>query len=966
MATGVTPARAGGDPVVDRLRAVQDLCDRGEPLESIVSAVLAEGLTPAQRRRFDAGVLAGPLGSRLDLAVKRGADRRREFVTLFKPYLTGVDARVKRDLPVARRIVFHLVEHRDVDDLAEGDTLQRLTTAAAEPSKRVRRRMRWYADLPLQDELPEAMYRLRATDLIPVTQVEDVSWSDGRLRISGHAYLAGLSVRGPRLNRATVVLRGPRWLPPVRLRTRRVFHPEATHGASEPGCNYDWSGFLAESSPWPLRWRGGVRSFVHGVRRMLRHRATVPDATTWRAEIVIWSRGARATGLLRGPSIGRTERPAGLELGGGWWIRPVWTSDRALQVVLQPTRAELTGVSLNGERLELTMFLPGKGEGRGQARLDGHRMSADFTKVEGGTQVVVPLAVSSLLQERDGGRLWIEPKGDPAAPVMIGTATESRTIVGDREITVLGDRRDRVIVSAHRIRPVISSAVWDAQGTLTLEGSYPGSGSAELTLRHRGGVTHAVEMERADGRFSVRFTPSAMPRFGETVSLGSGSWSMSTRAPSGEVVPFRVDHAILASLDEDPKIREGRSYRLLSTRFDVPVLSVAEERPDDEKGAGGLYALQRSFYPAERARELTEATVYVAYDGRQYEGNVRAIYEERVRRGDDREHIWVVKDGAFTPPGSAELGFGSDIRPRVVRAGSREHYAALARSRYVVTNSFLPQWFKARDDQRVVQTWNGSPLKRLGNDLPHMSRDPKPPAWHRQAAEVRGWDLLLSQSPWATPILRKAFGYQGEVLESGFPRNDVLSAPDRDELAVRVRRRLGVAEDARLVLYAPTFRDYDRKNSTVKLDLKRARQALGPGHEFLIRAHSMQAVPNVLKGLGHDVTAYPEITDLLLVADVLITDYSSVMFDFAATGRPILLFTHDMQRYSGKRGLYLDLAAEAPSPLLTTSADVIEALRTIDDVAAAHKERYDRFRRLYAPRDDGKAAARVVDHVFGS
>ncbi|MEU0520069.1 CDP-glycerol glycerophosphotransferase family protein [Streptosporangium sp. NPDC006007] len=966
MATGATPARAGGDPVNDRIRAVQDLCDRGEPLQSIVTAVLAGGLTPAERRRFDARVLAGPLGSRLDLAVKRGPARRREFVTLFKPYLAGVDARVKRDLPVARRIAFHLVERRQVDDLADGDALSGITAAAAEPFKRTRRRLRWYADLPLRDELPEAMFRLRAADLIPMTQVEEISWSGGRLRITGHAYLAGLSVRGRRFNRAGVVLRGPRWLPPIRPRTRRVLHPEATHGAQEPGCNYDWSGFVAELHPWPLRWRAGVRAVVRGARRLLRRRATVRDTTTWRVEIEIWSRGARAAGLLRGPSIGRTERPAGRDLGRGWWMRPVWTSDRALQIALQPTKAELTGVRLDGDRMEVEVFLPGKGEGRGHARLDGHRMSADFTPVEGGTRVVVPLAVPALLQERDGGRLWVEPKGDPAAPVMLGRAEESRWVVGDREITVLGDRRDRVIVSAHPIRPVVSAVTWGDDGTLTLEGSYPGSEPAELVLRQRGGLVHTVALERNAGRFSVRFTPSAMPRFGETVPLSGGTWSMAARDPAGEVVPFRMDHAVLGSLDEDPRIRDGREYRLVSTRFDVPVLTVAEDRPDDEKGAGGLYTLQRSFYPAERTRELNDATVYVAYDGRQYEGNVRAVYEERMRRGDDREHVWVVKDGAFAPPGSAELGTGSDIRPTVVRAGSREHYAALARSRHVVTNGFLPPWFRSREDQTVVQTWHGSPLKRLGNDLPHMSRDPRPAAWHRQAAEVRGWDLLISQSPWATPVLRKAFGYQGAVLECGYPRNDTLSAPGREELAARVRRRLGVADGVRLVLYAPTFRDYDRKNASLRLDLAAARRVLGSGHEFLVRAHSMQAAPVVPEGLGHDVTTYPDVTDLLLVADVLITDYSSVMFDFVATGRPILFLTHDLDRYSAKRGLYLDLAAEAPGPLLTTGAEVIEALRTIDEVAAAHAERYARFRHVYAPRDDGKAAARLVDHVFVS
>jgi len=264
----------------------------------------------------------------------------------------------------------------------------------------------------------------------------------------------------------------------------------------------------------------------------------------------------------------------------------------------------------------------------------------------------------------------------------------------------------------------------------------------------------------------------------------------------------------------------------------------------------------------------------------------------------------------------------------------------------------------------VVQTWHGTPVKRLGNDLPHMSRDPKPPAWHRQAVEVRGWDLLVSQSPWATRVMRKAFGYQGEVLESGYPRNDVLVAPDRAELAAAVRARLGIAEGAKVVLYAPTYRDYDRKNASIRLDLAEAHRALGPGHEFLIRGHSMQAAPNVRAGLGRDVTTYPDITDLLLIADVLITDYSSVMFDFAATGRPMLFFTYDLQRYSSKRGIYLDLAAEAPGPLLSTGAEVIKALRSIDEVAAAHAEKYDLFQRTYAPRDDGKATARLVDRVF--
>ncbi|MEV0195365.1 CDP-glycerol glycerophosphotransferase family protein [Nonomuraea sp. NPDC050691] len=906
-----------------------------------------------QDAAFDAEVLSGPLGARMDVAVKRGPARRRELVALLRPYLANVDERVKRDLPVARRLICHLIEHRPDAELIDGETLTKAVAAAAEPSKRIRKGLSWYADLPFQDELPADLYRLRRSDLVPVTHIDDIQWVDGKLRITGFAYLAGLSVRSRRANWATVVLRGPRWLPPVRLRTKRTFEPEATHGAREPGCNYDWSGFSAELSPWALRWRGAVRGTVHAVRRRMRHRPAVADATTWRAEIVFWSRGARATGLLRGSSVGRPERPAGLKLRPGWWVRPVWTSDRALQVVLQPNRAELTGVTVEGDRLELRIFLPGRTVTKGHARLGGHRMAADFTPKQGGTEVVVVQAVSALLQEKDGRRLWVEPKGDPAASVMLGDSVATRATVGDREITVLGDRRDRVIVSAHRIRPVISSAVWEGSA-LVLRGRYPDApGHRVLTLRHRSGLCYGIPMERDGEEFTARITPSALDRFGESVPLSSGTWNMSTRHPSGEIVPLRMDHAALPGLDEEPRELGGHAFRMISTRFDVPVITVEEVRPADEKGVAGTHVLRRVFYPAQRTEPLNDATVYVVNDGRLYADSVRAVYEERLRRGDDREHIWIVKDGAFTPPAGATA----------VRAGSREHHAALARSRYIVTNSFLPVWFRAREDQVVLQTWNGTPAKHIGNDQPHMNRDPRPPIWHRQAAEVRGWDVLLSQSPAATTLLRKAFGYQGEILESGLPRNDVLTSPDRERLAAEVRARLGLAEGKRVVLYAPTYRDYDRKNAMVKLDLAKAREELGADHELLVRAHPMQAMPAV-PDIAHDVTTYPDMADLLLVADVLVTDYSSVMFDFAATGRPMVFYAYDLAKYSSKRGLYVDLPEIAPGPVLSTSAEVVEALRSIDQVAAAHRDRYDAFRATYAPKDDGKATARVVDHLF--
>ncbi|MBA2895867.1 CDP-glycerol glycerophosphotransferase family protein [Nonomuraea soli] len=898
---------------------------------------------------FDADVLSGPLGARMDLAIKRGGVRRRELVELLRPYLAQVSPSVKRDLPVARRLLVHLIETRDVEELVEGDTLVKVVNAAAEPSRRIRRGLRWYADLPFAGELPAELFRLRKSDLVPVTQIDDIHWKDGRLHVHGHAYLAGLSVRSRRFNRATVVLRGPRWLPPVRLRTRRAHAPHATHTAREVGCNYDWSGFTATVSPAALRWRASLRALVSGMRRLVRRRLAIPETTTWRAEIVFWSRGARATGLLRGAAIGRTERPTGLRVREGWWVRPVWTSDRALQVVLQPNRAELAGVTLDDDRLDLRVLLPGRNVTKGHARLGGHRIAADFTPVAGGTQVHIGLAVQSLVNEKDGRRLWVEPKGDPAASVMLSDAGETRAVVGDREITVLGDRRDRVVVSAHRVRPVIRSVSWSAS-TLELRGHYPDvSGATSLTLRHRSGLMYHLPLVRDGDDFSVRLEPGSMPRFGETVPLSSGTWNLSVKHPSGEIVPVRMDHAALRDLDEEQRTVGGHSFRLVSTRFDVPVIMSEEVRPADEKGLAGTHQLRRVFYPAQRKEPLNDATVYVVNDGRLYADSVRAIFEERVRRGHAGEHIWIVKDGAFTVDGAT-----------LVRAGSREHHAALARSRHIITNSFLPTWFRAREDQVVVQTWHGTPAKHIGNDQSHMQRDPRPPVWHRQAAEVRGWDLLISQSPWATPVLRRAFGYQGEIIEAGLPRNDMLSSSSAQGRAAElreIRARLGLDPDRPVVLYAPTWRDYDRKNASVRLPAS-------DDYQLLVRAHPMQAMPHVPAG-AVDVTTYPDTADLLLVADALVTDYSSSVFDFAATGKPIILFAYDLDKYASKRGLYLDLREQAPGPVLSTAAEVVEALHDLPAITSAYADRYESFRATFAPKDDGKATARVVDHLFG-
>jgi CDP-glycerol glycerophosphotransferase len=388
---------------------------------------------------------------------------------------------------------------------------------------------------------------------------------------------------------------------------------------------------------------------------------------------------------------------------------------------------------------------------------------------------------------------------------------------------------------------------------------------------------------------------------------------------------------------------------------------VARDLDDDERGPFNQRRLRTAAYAARRAEPLREAVVYTSFLGRQYSDSPRAIHEELVRRGAPLDHLWVVRDGGCVVPDTAT----------VLREGSREHHEALATSRYVVTNDHFPEWFVRREDQLCLQTWHGTPLKRLGFDVSDMRRTPRrfQRRWEQQ---LGNWQYVLSPNRFSTPILRRAYAIEGEMLETGYPRVDMLARADRDAAGRRLRARLGIPEGARTVLYAPTYRDHvtDRRGRyrlDLRLDLERLRQAVGPDTVILFRKHHyiVDAAPATADGFVRDVSSYGDGTELLLAADVLVTDYSSMMVDFANTGRPMLFYTYDLDAYADEiRGFYVDFVETVPGPLLRTTREVADALGNLEGVRSDFTERYDAFRARFCELDDGGASARVVDRLF--
>ena len=559
---------------------------------------------------------------------------------------------------------------------------------------------------------------------------------------------------------------------------------------------------------------------------------------------------------------------------------------------------------------------------------------------------------------------------------------ESRHLFGGREAVAGQSRYGDLVIAERTPRPVIDEHEWQPDGRLVLRGSFlgaglPGAGLAgdryETVLRRIGSADlHVIGFQVEGERFSVEVDPDRMPFFGSTIPLRDGEWNLYVRPAGGlrdgpeALAELKYDHGRLGDV-AGQRVPAGRKwYRLMITGHDDPLITAEPRLRRTEQGNFGQRALRRGYYPMMLRTPLRDSVFFVSWKGKQCADNPLGIAEELRRRGDDREHLWAVTDWSVPVP---EGGTG-------VLRGTQEYHEALARSKYLISNDDMQAPFRKRDGQVYLQTWHGTPLKRIGFDITNPQFISGTAYFDHLARDIAQWDLLLSPNPFSTPIMRRAFRYDGEICEYGYPRNDLLGRADAADVAARVRNRLGLPDGKRVVLYAPTWRDNQvyangrRYRFDMRLDLERAWQELGQDHVFLIRGHHHMAddVPAGMRGgFAINVTAYPDIAELFLVSDVLVTDYSSAMFDYAVTGRPILFFTYDLAEYRDSlRGFYFDFEAEAPGPLLASSAEVIEAVRDIDSVAASYRDAYQGFAARFCSLDDGKAAARICDRLFPS
>lgn len=359
--------------------------------------------------------------------------------------------------------------------------------------------------------------------------------------------------------------------------------------------------------------------------------------------------------------------------------------------------------------------------------------------------------------------------------------------------------------------------------------------------------------------------------------------------------------------------------------------------------------------------------IFESFAGKSYSCNPRYIYEHLVNSNQKFNFIWIFNELDKDILGNAKK----------VKRFSWKYYYYLATSKYWVTNTRMPNNLTKRKETIYLQTWHGTPLKKLAADMKevHMPGTTTEKYKKNFYNESRNWDYLVSPNQYSTEIFKRAFKYDKEILEFGYPRNDILCGNEREmkERTNWIKSRIGIPKDKKVILYAPTWRDDEfyekgKYRFELKLNLKEMQKKFGDQYVIVLRMHYLVADHVNIEGMEkfvYELSKYEDIAELYLISDILITDYSSVFFDYANLRRPILFFTYDISKYrSILRGFYTDFEKEAPGPLLETSDQVINAISNIESIETEYKETFNYFYNKFCHLDTGMAAKRISEKVF--
>ncbi len=359
------------------------------------------------------------------------------------------------------------------------------------------------------------------------------------------------------------------------------------------------------------------------------------------------------------------------------------------------------------------------------------------------------------------------------------------------------------------------------------------------------------------------------------------------------------------------------------------------------------------------------------FSGRGYSDSPKAMYEYMLKAPEYKDYrfVWCFKE-------PERFEFLKNDRTELVKFRTKADNVALRTAKYWITNYRMLNHQYPSKDQIYVQCWHGTPLKRLGYDLESSDNvmNSLKEIKNKYKTDAEKFSYIISPSPFTTEKFGSAWnlvntGQMNKIIEEGYPRNDRLINTTPDE-RTELRKNLGV-DDKKVILYAPTWRDNQHTSGEgytykTEVDFDKLKEELGDEYVILFRAHYLVANSfdfDKYKGFVENVSNYSDINELYIAADILITDYSSVFFDFANLRKPEIFYMYDLEQYANElRGFYFSLD-ELPGPIVRDESALIDAVKATDSWEPDDK--YEAFCKKYNPKDDGHASERVLKKILG-
>lgn len=354
--------------------------------------------------------------------------------------------------------------------------------------------------------------------------------------------------------------------------------------------------------------------------------------------------------------------------------------------------------------------------------------------------------------------------------------------------------------------------------------------------------------------------------------------------------------------------------------------------------------------------------LFVCFGGRKYDDSPRCIYEAMIadRRFDQYKLVW-----AFINPEKHVLkGRGEKIK-----IDTFTFFTTALKARVWVTNSNVSRGLSFKGKHTFdFDTWHGSAIKRIGSDIATQSFGNASDQSQKITKKYSSHDVFCAQSPFDVEVFSDAFHIPEQTIKIiGLPRNDELVSRNNEKSIETIKQKLNILPDKTVVLYAPTFREYDRDEHencvlTPPMNIEKWKKELGDKYVLLFRAHYevikyMEIIEN---SFVRNVSNYPNLNELMLVSDVCVSDYSSIFFDYSILNRPMLCWAYDFEEYSAKRGLYFDIRQELHCEGVATEDDVINRIKTIN--IEERKSITEAFRKKYVT-EYGNATKKALDII---